>query len=401
VRTVTRLQPPTAALLVALAMLSVARLAAQKPRATGLEVGGVPALNFNSDEGFGYGVIAELYQYGDGTQAPWVWTLQPKIFLTTGGRRDFTLFFDAPHVLPGGWRIGIYLASEQQIATPYYGVGNATLYDAARDAEDGPDPYYYRFGRTRRGISTDLQHPIFDPRLRALIGLGISRVSVVPVPKNEGNTLFGDEWGREERAGWFNYGRVGLVWDTRDRETDPRRGAWTELLVQRVDHTLGADADYTRWTFADRRYLSLTRNLVFAHRVLLQNVSAGAPVYELFAVQTSFKQQEGLGGANTLRGIPKDRYVGRGLLVWNAELRWRAADFRMLDRPFHVTLSAFLDQGRVWKDGIRIHSLLADLHRGVGGGIRLGMGEDFVVAADAGTSSEASLPIYIGLGYLF
>jgi len=304
-------------------------------------------------------------------------------------------------MLPGGWRVGVWLGSEQQIATPYYGVGNAAAYDASRDLEGGPDPYYYRFGRTRRGVSTTLQHGFLDPRLRALIGLGVSRVGVVPVPKDEGSTLFAEEWGGTERTGWFNYARLGLVWDTRDRETAPRRGTWTEILVQRVDRAVGADADYTRWTFADRRYLSLTHNLVFAHRVVLQNVGEGAPVYELFAVQTSFKQQEGLGGANTVRGILKDRYVGRGLMVWNAELRWRVADFRMLGRPFHTTLSAFLDQGRVWKDGVRLDGLLSDLHRGVGGGVRLGMGEDFVVAVDAGTSSETVLPIYIGLGYLF
>jgi outer membrane protein assembly factor BamA len=401
VRTATGLGFPIAAISVALSTFSTSRLTAQETRATGLEIGGVPALAFNSDEGFGYGVIAELYQYGDGARPPWIWTLQPKIFLTTGGRRDFTLFFDAPHVLPAGWRFAVWLGSEQQIATPYYGVGNTTVYDASRDAENGADPYYYRFGRTRRGVSTSLQHTFVDPRLRILIGLGVSRVGIVPVPKGQGTTLFADEWGGAERTRWFNSARVGLVWDTRDRETAPRRGAWTELLAQRVDRALGSDADYTRWTFTDRRYVSLTRTLVFAHRVLLQNVSEGAPVYELFTVQTSFKQQEGLGGANTLRGIPKDRYVGRGLMVWNAELRWRAADFRVVDRPFHVTLSAFLDQGRVWKDGVRIDELLANLHRAIGGGLRLGMGEDFVVAVDAGTSSEASLPLYIGLGYLF
>ncbi|NNF27850.1 MAG: hypothetical protein HKN73_11565, partial [Gemmatimonadetes bacterium] len=33
---------------------------------TGRETGVLPALNFDSDEGFGYGVIAEIYEYGDG-----------------------------------------------------------------------------------------------------------------------------------------------------------------------------------------------------------------------------------------------------------------------------------------------------------------------------------------------
>ena len=73
---------------------------------TGWEPNGLPAINYDSDEGFGYGVLLELYNYGSGGYAPYRFTLQPTVFLTTGGRRDFTLFFDAPHLLPAGWANG-------------------------------------------------------------------------------------------------------------------------------------------------------------------------------------------------------------------------------------------------------------------------------------------------------
>ena len=97
----------------------------------------------------------------------------------------------------------------------------------------------------------------------------------------------------------------------------------------------------------------------------------------------------------------KNRFVGRGMLVWNAELRWRVGDFRLLGRASHVVLSAFVDQGRVWDEEIRIDELLTDLHRGIGGGVRLGFGENFIVALDIGTSKETGMPIYIGIGYLY
>lgn len=89
------------------------------------------------------------------------------------------------------------------------------------------------------------------------------------------------------------------------------------------------------------------------------------------------------------------------MLVWNAELRWRASEFRAVDRSFHVVLSAFLDQGRVWADGVEIGEVFQDLHRGYGGGVRVGMGENFVVAMDVGTSKGAGLGLYTGLGYLY
>ena len=68
-----------------------------------VEISGLPALNFDADEGFGYGVILAAYGY-DGSAVSYRWTIQPTVFLTTQGRRDYTLFFDAParpeHGLP-------------------------------------------------------------------------------------------------------------------------------------------------------------------------------------------------------------------------------------------------------------------------------------------------------------
>src|SRR5882672_2530890 len=102
---------------------------AERKTAVGWEFVGLPALNYNTDEGFGYGVLAEIYNYGNGLQ-PYKYTIQPTIFLTTKGRRDVVLFFDAPHVLPNDWRFDVSAAREQQLATPYYGVGNSTGYDS-------------------------------------------------------------------------------------------------------------------------------------------------------------------------------------------------------------------------------------------------------------------------------
>jgi hypothetical protein len=55
----------------------------------------------------------------------------------------------------------------------------------------------------------------------------------------------------------------------------------------------------------------------------------------------------------------------------------------------------------VWENGVVLSELLSDHHLGLGGGLRLGMGDNFVVALDLAHSREASLPFYIGLGYLF
>jgi hemolysin activation/secretion protein len=102
-----------------------------------------------------------------------------------------------------------------------------------------------------------------------------------------------------------------------------------------------------------------------------------------------------------VRGLPKDRYVGKGILVSNNELRWRAADFKLAGRASSVVLSGFVDAGRVWNDGIDLSSAFESLHAGYGGGVRLGYGSSFVIALDVGHSKESSAPLYIGLGYMF
>lgn len=367
---------------------------------TGLQIAGVPIVAFDSDEGFGYGAAGALYHYGDGSASTYRWSVQPVVFLTSKGRRDYTVFFDAPSLF-GAWRLDVFGGSQRQIATPYYGLGNDAPFEPDRVTE--ADPYYYRFGRTLTSALVNLQRSFGGSPVRLLVGAGVIHGTLDPVPKGEGTTLVAEEIGAGLRPGvegWLNYVRAGLIWDTRNRETAPGRGTWTDLLVQRVDRILGSEVSYTRWTLTDRRYWRLG-SLILANRLLLQGVTGELPLVDLHRLQTSFRDQEGLGGARSVRGLLRNRYAGRGMLVWNTETRWQALGFELWNRDFRVTLSAFIDQGRIWAGQPRPAELLSDLHRGFGGGVRLGMGPDFVVAADLGTAAETGLQLYVGAGWLF
>lgn len=389
-------------LVAALGPLVAHGAAAQSGRPTGLELAGLPTLSFDSDEGVGYGAIAEIYDYGDGRPRPYKWTLQPKVLVTTRGRRDFTFFIDAPELLPPGWRVNGFLGYERRVVTPYYGIGNETTHDASLEDPDGGNPHYYAFGRLRKSALFNLERNVQGTPLWALFGGGLVQSEIDPTPQNEGTTLYATQVGASVETYWANYVRAGLIWDTRDRETGPTEGVWSEVVLHWVTESLGADVDFTRWSLTDRRYYSITDRLVLANRLSLQGISGDAPIHQLQRVQTSFKQGEGLGGLRTLRGISRNRYAGKGMFVWNAELRLRIVDFTALGRSFHGALSGFLDQGRVWAGGVRPQELLSDLHRGYGLGAHLGMGENFVATLDvAHSSEEGGFPIYVDLGYLF
>ncbi len=375
---------------------------AQQPtaRPTGHSITGLPALNYDADEGFGYGALVQYYEYGDGTATPYKFSLQPTVFFTTRGRRDLTLFLDAPHLLPNEWRMGFQLAREQQRAAPYYGVGNNTV--SLDIPKNSPNPYYYRFERTVVRSNVDLQHPLFVPALRFLIGAGIRTADVKTIPYDSGTTLLAQQTGRTTLPTIdTRYARVGLVLDTRDREIGPHTGNWSEVLVQRAGRVLGGDQVFTRVTGTVRQYLPLGDDVTLAERVVMQTTRGTPAVSEIFAVQSSFRDDEILGGATSIRGIPKNRYVGKGVAFANSELRWSAARFALRGRPTRLVLSGFVDAGRVWTDGLDVSEAFTDLHVGYGGGVRLAIGPTFVIAGDVGHSSQSTAAVYVGLGYVF
>ena len=370
----------------------------ERPTAVGWEFVGLPALNYSSDEGFGYGVLAEIYNYGNGL-TPYKYTLQPTIFLTTKGRRDGVFFFDAPHVLPNGWRFDFTLAHEEQQAMPYYGIGNTTVYDST--LERAPNPYYYRYERVGNRFATNVQHKLGNAPARFLVGYGIQKITTDATPYDSGSTLLASQLGgAPSPSGTIGFVRAGLVWDTRDREIGPNKGTWAELLAQRVDRMFGASDEYTRVTATVRHYIPIRANLVGAVRVLAQQTSGDVRFYDMPTLQSSFKNQEGLGGDKSVRGIAKTRYLGKGVMLMNSELRWRFKEFSVLRKPVFLLASGFFDAGRVWDESIKPGEIFTGLHTGFGGGLRVGLGPSFVVATDLGKSSESS-QLYIGLGYLF
>src|SRR4051812_4275430 len=65
------------ALLIGLASAAGGQAAAATQQ--GWQISGLPALNFNADEGFGYGVIAQAYNYGRGGLTPYQYMIQPLV----------------------------------------------------------------------------------------------------------------------------------------------------------------------------------------------------------------------------------------------------------------------------------------------------------------------------------
>ena len=118
------------------------------------------------------------------------------------------------------------------------------------------------------------------------------------------------------------------------------------------------------------------------------------PVTMLSDIGSSFRGFTGIGGAKSVRGVLRNRYLGTSRVLANLELRWRTREFRFVGQTWRVGTVIFVDGGRVWPGG-------GALHLGTGGGLRLTWGEAFIVAADVATGAEATLQTYIGVNQLF
>ena len=392
--------------LAVLAFVVAAPLGAQDTASKGdWEWFALPALNFNSDEGFGYGALLDLYNYRGGRK-PYRLMIRPLLAFSTKGKRDFTVVVDAPGVLPDGWRFDLFLGREKQLATPWYGVGNNTVKND--QLTDPPDAYYYRYGKTQYRVSANVQRRM-TRAARLLVGGTFADVKTDDIPFDSGTTLLRQQLVADQGianpvtpSAKLRSVRAGVVIDTRDREVGPTKGSWIDLLVQRTaaagDDVAGS---YTRGTLSARFYESITSKIVFAQRVVVQHTDGDVPFFDLATIQNSSPtvQMEGLGGSSSMRGVEKNRYTARGIAFANLELRYRFKELRLLGKPAYLVGSAFADAGRVWRDDL-FQGDPGTTHLSGGGGLRLGLGPSFLVAFDVGKSSE-STQIYIGLGYPF
>jgi len=383
---------------------------------TGWGFGGVPAINYNADDGFGYGVVMNFFNYKEGGYKPYYYQIKPIIFFTTGGKQDHSIFFDSPFILGKGFRINFLVKYLKENYYPYYGIGNDTEYNKEfiRTDDDGNPldtlhgKHYYRFRTEQVRSITNLQKLVYqkmDRKIFLLLGYGFFNVRN-NYCKNDGirTKLQGDvESGiiklYDIEGGFNSFLKLGIVWDSRDNEPSPFGGVWTEALVEVYSKSLGSYRNFNRLTFTDRRYILVFKKLVYAQRILFESLSGDVPFYMMYPLGGSFRSDEGLGGYRTIRGVYKNRYVGKKKFIGNFEVRYRFWEKQIFGQDVYTALNVFCDIGKVWAEEFEFD--FSNLHSGYGAGLRIGLNENFIVYAEMGFSKEAGGQLYLDLGYLF
>lgn len=225
----------------------------------------------------------------------------------------------------------------------WFGLGNETVRDSAR-----------RFYRAR-GITL---------RSRLLQHFGLARgvtFSLGPEVRWTRTDESADRLiGQERPYGFGNFGRVAavadLVVDTRDAPTGASRGVHLTLGGSVTPGIWDAVETYGEVHGEIRTYLTPGRSNAptLALRAGGRVVSGTAP----------WLDRAFLGGAQTVRGLPEQRFAGQRAAYGSAELRQALGRARILV-PMRVGIFGFGDAGRVWVSG----ESSDQWHWGVGGGL--------------------------------
>jgi hypothetical protein len=395
-----------------------------------LEIGALPALSYDSDVGFGFGVLAVLAQKDLETK-PFRWRLETLISATTRRNQlgewelpyhDDYVRLDVPDIAGTRVRLLAELGFRKFSNAGWYGLGSNATETRFTDAELREDERRKRFHQVDHlfpGGRLALRIPWIDVegfRLDgfATVGVTYSHTGVYPQSRFEESIerrsaeaalreLF---WGIKDHA-LIKVGG-GLLLDSRDDEFSPSRGVYAELGLRAGVMTGGP-----RWhgggTAAASGYVPLGLSwLVLAGRAMIDATWGDAPFYELSRIGT-YVPEQGPGGGHGVRGVYARRFHGKIRCVGNLEVRATSPAFELWGNRFRVGAVAFTDSGRVWADyrerevaGAPLDGDAADWSVGLGGGMRVVWGSTFVIRIDHSRSpTEGTSGTYIGLGNLF
>lgn len=411
---------------------------------TGWNFGALPTITFDTDLGFQYGALVNLYNYGDGSRYPnYNHSLYFEVSRFTKGSGINRFYYDSDQLIKGlQTSLDISYLSDQ--AYDFYGfngfdaVVNKNWFDDA--SNDYITRMFYKYDRNMFRFKVDLQGKLSGEKLKWAAGVNLLNFKLSPVnleklnkgkkgddilPAVDGLFEKYQEWGiisaEEADGGFVPELKAGLVFDTRDNRPNPMKGIWTEAVLVGAPSFLGAESGFTKLSLTHRQYFTLIPNdLSLAYRMAYQTTLSGhAPFYyqtQVIVSELKGAASEGLGGAKTMRGILRNRIVGDGFFFGNVEARWKFARFQFINNNFYLGLNGFMDFGQVTKKiAIEPHSGFTPgtdffeknaekMHISYGAGLRIVMNQNFVIAVDYGMAADkrdGDSGLYIGLNYLF
>lgn len=415
----------------------------------GWNLGALPVISYDSDLGFQYGALMNLYNYGNGSEYPnYRQSLYVEVSRFTKKSGIYRINYDTKDLIKG-MRVYLDLSYMPDQAYSFYGFnGYDAVYNSSWTDDKSPDyktRVFYNYQRKFFRMKADFMGYFKDPKFHWVLGAGYYNIKTAPVDvallnKGKSKNLLPDttglfqhyiNWGiipkSEENGGAFTVLKAAFEYDSRDNEANPNRGMWTEIVLAGAPKFLSnMNSGFLKLSITQRQYFTIVKNrLTFAYRLGAQfNLAGHTPFYALplmFFSRSTKAYNEGLGGSSTLRGILRNRVIGDGIAYGNFEFRWKFVNFHFIKQNFYLALSTFFDTGRT----IQKYKLPADLaslnyapdtysdyfktnaesfHSSAGLGFFIAMNQNFIISVQHGNAfnpQDGTSGTYVGLNYLF
>ena len=360
---------------------------------TGWNFGALPSVAFDADLGFQGGALANIYYYGDGSQYPeYIHSLYAEAAYTTKNYGIFRVNYDSKYLIPKH-RLTLDATYQPDAMCDFYGfngyqsVYNQDFHKWKKDPNkmngaDYQSRAFYKYKRDLFRFAADIEGTIWK-NIKWNAGVGVLGYMIgecdIDMLNGKHKYELGEDgkptdskamnpaieglyekyvnWGlikpAEAKGGWHPYVRLGLTYDSRDQRTCPTKGIYADAFftyTAAFGEQAAAGYNHLQFNFNFRHYVPVYRDRVtFAYRIGTQNNIAGqSPFYMNTYLNTLFIQRvmyEGLGGANSLRGIMRNRILANGFAYANVELRCKVAKFDIGRQHFYIGLAPFFDLG--------------------------------------------------------
>ena len=417
---------------------------------TGWNFGALPSVAFDADLGFQGGALANIYYYGDGSQYPeYIHSIYAEAAYTTKNYGIFRVNYDSKYLIPNH-RLTLDMTYQPDAMCDFYGfngyqsIYNQNFHKWKKDQTKMGDPAeyqsraFYKYKRDLFRFAADMEGTIWK-NIKWNAGLGVLgyMIDECDIDMLNGKNEFDPslpladqkalnenveglyekyvKWGiinpNEARGGWHPYLRAGLTYDSRDQRTCPTRGiyadaffTYTAAFNAKYGQQAAAGYNHLQFNFNFRHYVPIYRDRVtFAYRIGTQNNIAGSsPFYMNTYLNTLFIQRvmyEGLGGANSLRGIMRNRILANGFAYANVELRTKVAKFDIGNQHFYIGLAPFFDLGVITQPYELDEELIHKAYAEDNDPLKLTLGDYFAVM-QTGVSDAQESPLNTDLVYL-
>lgn len=364
-----------------LVMIFCNNLAAQVDTNARAGIEPFPIVSYDSDAGFGYGIKTFFYDQFNSTES-----FDLLLYNSTKGEQFYTFVFSIPDFerrqgtdFPLALDVSFEYDKWKNYNLYYYGLIDGTTKPDYRNVEF-TDQCIYEMMESKIILNSTLGED-----LTGSLGLKFKSLSTYNYRRDERLTTPEELKNIFSAAPYLKYisANLNAKWDTRNSYIKPSEGIVLETEFEYAPDFFNNNCAFFRQAFTVRYFDEIFfKNLILASRAMEQVIIPESGSSKFLALP--------VGGSNTLRGVPMDKFRFNSEFIFNNELRfpiwWKFGAVAGVDIGYGSNKDLYPENTIDW-----IVNPVA--------GLRFFM-DNFIVRADAGYY-KGDVGIYLNFGHIY